>query len=149
MIDVSNLVGVKFRNHRGEDVSYDLFMRHGEKDRIFTSNISIVYGENGSGKSTLARKIAEASVSNPQVHFFSKDKNELTFLDSQERSIFVFSEDYISENIQIKKDERLKNIVLFGDDVEVDSKLQNLRQKKAGCQKEVRISKRETQPIGK
>jgi len=137
VIDVSNLVGVKFRNHRGEDVSYDLFMRHGEKDEIFTSNISIIYGENGSGKSTLARKIAEASVSNPQVHFFSKDKNELTFLDSQERNIFVFSEDYISENIQIKKDERLKNIVLFGDDVEVDSKLQNLRQKKQDAKKKL------------
>lgn len=126
IVDVTNLFGVKFRN-RGEEESsyYDFFLRK-NTNHPEPANISIVYGENGSGKSTLARSISEATRSEMQITFFGKDHSDLPSTDLMHNNIFVFNEEYISENIQVKEDENLKNIVLFGDDIELDAKLHKL-----------------------
>ena len=130
IVDVTNLFGVKFRN-RGEEESsyYDFFLRK-NTNHPEPANISIVYGENGSGKSTLARSISEATGSEMQITFFGKDHSDLPSTDLMHNNIFVFNEEYISENIQVKEDENLKNIVLFGDDIELDAKLHKLREER-------------------
>lgn len=129
MIDLSKLIAIKFHNHKGDEICYNLFERRSNKGEALKTNISIVYGCNGSGKSTLARNLSNISIDSGLVKFLDEGNNELPIDRNASCGIFVFNERYVADNIQIKEDENLKNIVLFGDDIELDAKLQKLREK--------------------
>lgn len=84
------------------------------------AHISIIYGKNGSGKSTISKAVSGQE--DLQCTYFDKDKNEL-FLD--ENSVFVFNEEYIKNKVEIKED-GLDAVVLFGEQVKFDKKLDKL-----------------------
>lgn len=84
------------------------------------AHISIIYGKNGSGKSTISKAVSGEE--DLQCTYLDKDGNELSF---DEHSVFVFNEEYIRNKVEIKED-GLDAVVLFGEQVEIDKKLDKL-----------------------
>ena len=84
--------------------------------------LSIVYGKNGSGKSTIANAFNSLKVDNDSnIFLIDYNGNKITNLPD----IFVFNESFIDNNIKIK-DEGLDSILLLGDMVPIENKINSL-----------------------
>lgn len=87
--------------------------------------LTLIYGKNGSGKSTISKAILKAK--GGEVEDISQATlyadNENIFLD--DKSIFVFNEDYINSRVKIR-DDGLNAIVLFGELGDIEDKMQDI-----------------------
>ena len=83
------------------------------------ANISIIYGKKGSGKSSLSKAISLID-SEYTCKYYDANKNLLTIPTD---NVFVFNEDFIKNQVQIKED-GLDAIVLLGDKVDIDKKIE-------------------------
>lgn len=81
--------------------------------------ISIIYGKNGSGKSTLSKAI-QNSESDLSTETISRDNTTLLIPES---NIAVFNEDFIKRKVDVKG-EGLDAVILFGEQNELNSKIQ-------------------------
>lgn len=90
---------------------------------LFKENVrmSIVYGKNGSGKSSLSKAIS-ASGDDYICKYY--DANNCS-LNIPADKIFVFNEEFINNQIQIKE-EGLDAIVLLGSRVDIDKQIEEL-----------------------
>lgn len=101
---------------------------------LFQNTLNILYGRNGSGKSSISRAIRE----------FSKNGDE----DSEERKyivsfnadidkslIHVFNEDFVKEKVLVDSD-GVGTIVMLGKQVEVDGKIETLKNTQGKLQDE-------------
>lgn len=92
--------------------------------------ISIIYGKNGSGKSTISEAISsinnDSSTSDLCASFIGADNN--TIQPEKKSGIYVFNEKYIDENIKID-DDGLGTIVLLGDQVDLQKKIEDQENK--------------------
>lgn len=90
---------------------------------------SLIFGRNGSGKSTitrLIRKFKEESLStNEIVRFYDKQSMDITE-SIDKKSLFVFDEEFIYDNIRFKTDDGLETIIMIGDQVEVQEQIVRL-----------------------
>lgn len=84
--------------------------------KLFDNDVrmSIIYGKNGSGKSSISKAIS--STGGEYVCRFYDANHSLLTIPSD--SIFVFNEDFINKQVQIKE-EGLDAIVLLGDKVDI------------------------------
>ena len=80
--------------------------------KLFDNDVrmSIIYGKNGSGKSYISKAIS--STGGEYICRFYDTNHSLLTIPSE--SIFVFNEDFINKQVQIKED-GLDAIVLLGD----------------------------------
>lgn len=99
---------------------------------VETDRISIVYGKNGSGKSTLSEGFYQIanSILETDLEVMPIDREEKpVIVEKQEkRSMHVFNEVYIDENIRIGK-AGLNTIVLFGEQVDVEEQIKEIQGK--------------------
>lgn len=84
--------------------------------KLFDNDVrmSIIYGKNGSGKSSISKAIS--STGGEYICRFYDTNHSLLTIPSE--SIFVFNEDFINKQVQIKED-GLDAIVLLGDKVDI------------------------------
>ena len=79
---------------------------------------SLVYGRNGSGKSTIARSFkklkGEAIPAIQSVLTFDIHSIPVTLSEDDQKHIFIFDEDFISENVRVQED-GLGSIVMLGE----------------------------------
>ena len=122
----SELRSVKISEGIFEGQELELFSTEKEKS-------SVIFARNGQGKSTIAR-----SLNIPQINtiFYDKDHNE-----SQEgiENSYVFNEDFIRENIYLKS-EGIKSLLIMGDDIEVEKKIEESESKKKNLEKLLQIT---------
>ena len=100
-----------------------------EKERI-----SVIYGKNGSGKSTFSKAVLKASGKDiPEIHnamFLDKSGNPVILpVSADERTIYVFNEQYIQDNIRIKE-EGLDTIVMLGQQVDLEEQIEKAETEK-------------------
>ena len=90
------------------------------------SKITILYGRNGSGKSTIARAFKKVSgkeaVTVASANLLDKKENNITLTESEQVSVFVFDEDFVTENVRIEGD-ALGSIVMLGEQVDLTEKI--------------------------
>ena len=88
--------------------------------------ISIIYGRNGSGKSTVSKAIMKAAREDidgiESAAFLSSDDSLVNLANTNEKSVYVFNEQYIVDNIKLKK-EGLDTIVMLGKQVDLDEQI--------------------------
>lgn len=91
---------------------------------------SLVYGKNGSGKSTISRGFRKiAGIEKPQIELSEMlDENNvvLTLADEDQKSLYVFNEDFIEDNIRIDGD-GLNTIIVMGAIKEVDDRIKKIK----------------------
>lgn len=88
-----------------------------------SERISIIYGRNGSGKSTVSKAILKAAGEDvdgiESAVFLSSDNSSVNFENTNEKSVYVFNEQYIVDNVKLKK-EGLDTIIMLGKQVDLD-----------------------------
>lgn len=91
-----------------------------------SERISIIYGRNGSGKSTVSKAILKAAGEDvdgiESAVFLSSDNSSVNFENTNEKSVYVFNEQYIVDNVKLKK-EGLDTIVMLGKQVDLDEQI--------------------------
>lgn len=91
-----------------------------------SERISIIYGRNGSGKSTVSKAIFKAAGEDvdgiESAVFLSSDNSSVNFENTNEKSVYVFNEQYIVDNVKLKK-EGLDTIVMLGKQVDLDEQI--------------------------
>ena len=91
-----------------------------------SERISIIYGRNGSGKSTVSKAIFKAAGEDvdgiESAVFLSSDNSLVNFENTNEKSVYVFNEQYIVDNVKLKK-EGLDTIVMLGKQVDLDEQI--------------------------
>lgn len=95
-----------------------------------THRVTTIYGSNGSGKSSIANAILEykhgAALEEKEfikVSFLADDLSEVVIPDDDRENIWVYSEKYIEKNIEWN-DDKLGAIVMFGEQIDIDTKIQ-------------------------
>lgn len=93
-------------------------------------NVSVVYGRNGSGKTTIAKGIRELAKTAEQRTKEEEEGKEPEYVVSSEaaipeelkESVYVFDEDFISDNVKVSKD-GVKAIVMIGEQVDISEQI--------------------------
>ena len=92
--------------------------------------VATIYGGNGSGKSSIANAIFEYKMGDllkekefESVSLLEDDSSEITFSSNEIDNIWVYSEKYSDQNIDWNND-NLGAIVMFGEQIEIDSEIQ-------------------------
>lgn len=108
-----------------KETDLSLFSKEKQNPRF-----SLVYGKNGSGKSTISRGFRKiAGIEKPQIELSEVlDENNavLTLADEDQKSLYVFNEDFIEDNIRIDGD-GLNTIIVMGAIKEVDDKIKKIQ----------------------
>ncbi len=91
------------------------------KFEIFKNNdyMSIIYGKNGSGKGSLSKAVSSFS-SECFCKYYDSDHQ---LLNIPAERVFVFNEDFIKNQVQIKE-EGLDAIVLLGERVDIEEAIE-------------------------
>ena len=106
-----------------------------------TNRIAVVFGRNGAGKSTIAEAFRMVRDQSSVTDISASMINQSNPVSPQpatgtgfdwNRTISVFDEQYIDENIKLNTDDRgLKTIVLFSDMASIDEQIQKKNREKA------------------
>lgn len=93
------------------------------------TKVSLIYGRNGSGKSTIAkafRKIkGEVITASIITDVTNTTKQSVTLSDEERAGIFVFDEDFVTDNVRIEES-GLGSIVMFGEQVNLTSQIEQV-----------------------
>lgn len=130
---LENIKGVKIKGRCFKN-EQDFVLFQNPNDRI-----SIIYGKNGSGKSTISEGfscIANNTFS-PDISasLLDSEKNAISLPES--KSIYVFNEKYIDENVKID-DDGLGSIILLGRQVDLQAEIDTLYSKISSIESECR-----------
>lgn len=106
--------------------------------KLFDNDVRmcIIYGKNGSGKSSISKAIS--SNGGEYVCKFYDDNHNLLTIPNE--SIFVFNEEFINKQVQIKE-EGLDAIVLLGDKVNIAKQIDEKKLEYEKVEKEKNITK--------
>lgn len=133
-----NLKGISINGQMFDgEKKFNLFAKVGEN--IFPTRFSLVYGKNGSGKSSITKGFQKQhgelvpSIENAALYDFNG--SIISEFEEINKNIFVFNEDFVEHNVKIKED-GLETIVMFGEQADLEEKIEKLNQQ---------ISKKRTQ----
>ena len=91
------------------------------------AKVALVYGRNGSGKSTLAKAFKQiAGQSETMISLadiIDKGGNKISLTDSEKKSIYVFDDDFVNENVRIQED-GLGSIVMLGEQADLSAQIE-------------------------
>ena len=97
---------------------------------------SVIFARNGQGKSTIARSF---SMPQPQSNIIFYDENHNERQEKIENS-HVFNEEFIRDNIYLK-DKGIKSLLIMGDDIKVEKKIEENKSEKNKLEKLLEIAK--------
>ena len=123
---ISNQTKIKFKQ------AVDSFFTD-ETLEILPNRFNILYGRNGSGKTSISQAIAkykeDSITENSQIEFVEP------LAEDDNKHIFVYDEKYIEKNIKVEQD-GLNQIVMLGEQVELDQQIKECKEKIEKIQKE-------------
>ena len=85
-------------------------------------SISLLYGRNGSGKTTIAHSIEELIKPDNEKNLEFSISSESTISEDKKDSVFIFSENFIHEQVKVERD-GINTIVMLGEQVEIDQQI--------------------------
>ena len=102
------------------------FFEPRDGNTVKTVKGSLLYGRNGTGKSTIAkafRKVTGEQVPIiKQVVLLDKDSNPVTLSEDEKKSVRVFDEDYVTNQVKLKED-HLETIIMLGQAADLAEKI--------------------------
>lgn len=130
---LENIKGIKIKGRcfKNEE-NFVLFPNHNDR-------ISIIYGKNGSGKSTISEGFSYIvnNTSSPDINASLLDSEKNVISLPEDKSIFVFNEKYIDENVKID-DDGLGSIILLGEQIDLQTEIDTLYFKISSIESECR-----------
>ena len=92
---------------------------------LLPSRLNLLYGRNGSGKSTIAKCIKRLGKEDDGSGYSAETAHILS--EDALRRVYVFDEDFVSDNLRMEDEEGLNSIVMIGEQVGLDEKLKELQ----------------------
>ena len=92
---------------------------------LLPSRLNLLYGRNGSGKSTIAKCIKRLGKEDDGSGYTAEIEQNLP--EDMLQHIFVFDEDFVSENLRVEDETGLTSIVMIGEQVGLDETLRKLK----------------------
>lgn len=92
---------------------------------LLPSRLNLLYGRNGSGKTTIAKCIKKLGKEDDGSGYSAETAQTLS--DDILRKVYVFDEDFVSDNLRMENEEGLNSIVMLGEQVGLDEKLKELQ----------------------
>ena len=125
-----------FENFKKIKIKGGCFENETELELFKKDAISVVYGRNGSGKSTIAYNINNLAIrtDNEENSEFSVS-TEAVIPEEMKKSIFVFNEDFVNNQVKVAKD-GIDTIVMLGEQVRVDEKIKKTKEDLANLHRE-------------
>lgn len=99
--------------------------------QLFRDNkrLAIIYGKNGSGKTAISdtlKKKKEGILETNDVCIFKANDDVALDPSNIIDKIHVFNEEYIDQNVKFSDSDGLKSVVMFGEQVAIDNKINKL-----------------------
>ena len=94
---------------------------------LLPSRLNLMYGRNGSGKSTIAKCIKRLGKEDDGSGYSAATAQVLS--EDALRRVYVFDEDFVSDNLRMEDEEGLNSIVMIGEQVGLDETLKDLLKK--------------------
>lgn len=91
---------------------------------LLPTRLNLLYGRNGSGKSTIAKCIKRLGKEDDGSGYSAETAQTLS--EDALRKVYVFDEDFVSDNLRMEDEEGLNSIVMIGEQVGLDEKLKDL-----------------------
>lgn len=91
---------------------------------LLPSRLNLLYGRNGSGKSTIAKCIKRLGKEDDGSGYTAETAQLLS--EDALQKVYVFDEDFVSDNLRMEDEEGLNSIVMIGEQVGLDEKLKDL-----------------------
>ena len=123
-----------FQNVKNILISGGCYNESTTLEDILSQRMNIVYGRNGSGKSSLAKAIYDYAHETDESKFSLSFYPELS--NDAKKRIFVYSEDFVLDNVKLAQD-GLEQIVMIGEQVDLDNKEEDLKNEKEKVNKEL------------
>lgn len=108
-----------------EDTELKIFESIDQNDsgKTINNSVAVVYGKNGEGKTTISDKINKLRIEETQqLKLKDVSGNTIELRKEELKRIFVYSEDFIDENVKFNES-GLKSIIMFGKQIELDDKI--------------------------
>ena len=93
--------------------------------KLLPYRLNLLYGRNGSGKSTIAKCIKRLGKEDDGSGYSSETDHKLS--EEALQKVYVFDEDFVSDNLRMEDEDGLNSIVMIGEQVGLDEKLKDLR----------------------
>ena len=122
MVDATKVCSIEVNTGHAGTKKYPLFIENkvNKEGKRTEGDCAILLGKNGSGKSTIARAL-------------STEAEGTLFLDGDNKSVngdlsnvYVFDENFISKNFRRLDGDHLNPIILLGDSVQIQDKIDDL-----------------------
>lgn len=135
---IKDINGLKIKGGIFDDQSVANLGLHEFNDKHVEVNrqVSLIYGENASGKTTLSRAVCKAAgreidedFEPISANFVDVDGNAVELSAADKDNVHVFNEDFIYEQVHLKKD-GLNTLALFGQQNELADSIEALRKRK-------------------
>ena len=92
---------------------------------LLPSRLNLLYGRNGSGKSTIAKCIKRLGKEDDGSGYTAETAQLLS--EDALQKVYVFDEDFVSDNLRMENEEGLNSIVMLGEQVGLDERLKELQ----------------------
>lgn len=107
----------------------ELNLFNSSNDKV--AKVALVYGRNGSGKSTISnafKKVKGEDVLNIETASLYDDSHEISIVESGDKAIFVFNEDFVNDKVKIQE-EGLGSIIMLGEKADLTVKIEQATEK--------------------
>lgn len=128
---IKNMTGINIvSKYFSNNTFLEFFPKYSDEKK--KNRVSLIYGGNGTGKSTIAngfRNYRDKDSSKDIQLYICNEKEKLDITDKYDRNnIYIFDENYISSRIKVKE-KGLDTIVLFGEQVNLEEDIINIKDK--------------------
>lgn len=108
-------------------------------EKCVNTRVALIYGKNGQGKTTFSNVIASMKSKNGICEMLDTENKLINLSEENLSNIYVYNEKFIDDNVKLNE-EGLKAVIIFGEAVDIESKIKEKNIEKKEINDRIKIS---------